>query len=237
LQAGGHQAFELNAGAARAGDLYVLLGSISGTTPGVSVDRLVIPLNPFDPYFGLTLLQPAASPLTHSIGLLDAGGCATARFALLGGSNPALAGIDAAHAYLAFDVGGEPGGELRRRADAARARALTSARAQRRLRATIPETSEMQAGSRPPKLEACAARRHLGLVTLHDCDLRGPTRRSSACRRPPPARPSSPSSRRTLADPRASRPPTRRGARQPERRTHDGGRAGCASGYDGRSRR
>lgn len=75
---GGQVSFDFDAGADHAGQLYLLLGSMSGYTPGLSVDGLLLPLNAPDPYFDLTLGAPALSPLTGSLGWLDGAGRASA---------------------------------------------------------------------------------------------------------------------------------------------------------------
>lgn len=75
---GGQVSFDLDAGPDHAGQLYLLLGSMSGYAPGLSVDGLVLPLNIPDAYFDLTLGAPAISPLTGSLGWLDGAGQASA---------------------------------------------------------------------------------------------------------------------------------------------------------------
>jgi hypothetical protein len=103
LSAGGVQTLQLAAGAARANDGYWLLGSLGGTSPGTPIGSIVLPLNTPDAYFTFTLLHPNHPPLQGSFGFLDAGGEAQAALALPPGTNPALAGIEANHAYVAFD--------------------------------------------------------------------------------------------------------------------------------------
>lgn len=100
--AGGTLAFALHADAAQAGQLYLLLGSASGTSPGVPLDGQLLPLNP-DDYLIATLL--GGSPIQGSTGLLDAGGQATAQLTLGAGQVPAdLIGLTVHHAYLTLDL-------------------------------------------------------------------------------------------------------------------------------------
>ena len=103
LAAGGSQDFDLSAGAAHAGMLYLLLGSLSGTSPGLSLGASVLPLN-LDAYFELTLNNPNAAPLSQSLSLLDGAGEGQAVFGLPPASSPALAGLTAHHAYLVIDT-------------------------------------------------------------------------------------------------------------------------------------
>ncbi len=84
---------------------YIVLGSASGTAPGLPLGAYVLPLNP-DPWFTYTLNHVNQVPLTGSFGLLDAGGVATAPevevpFAL----DPALAGATLHHAALLLEDG------------------------------------------------------------------------------------------------------------------------------------
>ncbi len=83
---------------------YLVLGSVSGTAPGVPIGGGVLPLN-FDAYTAQTLLAPNAPPLLASFGLLDAGGAATATFVLGPGTlGPGFAGLEVAHAAVVIDV-------------------------------------------------------------------------------------------------------------------------------------
>lgn len=103
LAGGGSQVLQLDAGPTHAGSLYLLLGSTSGTTPGLPAGALVLPLNP-DAYFTFTLQNPGAPPLSGSFGQLDTAGRAMVSFDLPAGSNPALAGAVVHHAYAVLDV-------------------------------------------------------------------------------------------------------------------------------------
>ncbi len=103
LSAGGAQSIAIAAGPQHAGRIFLLLGSVSGTAPGIPVEALTLPLN-VDAYFFATLTAPNAPPLAGSLGTLDAGGAATASFSLQPLTNPALAGLTAQHAYVVLDA-------------------------------------------------------------------------------------------------------------------------------------
>lgn len=105
LAAGGTQQHFLDASPAQAGKPYLLLGSASGTAPGIIVDGLLLPLNP-DAYFLFTLQAPGSPPLSGSLGTLDAAGRATAAVVVPAGTSAALAGIDLVHAFVVLDVQG-----------------------------------------------------------------------------------------------------------------------------------
>ncbi|MEM7309102.1 MAG: zinc metalloprotease [Planctomycetota bacterium] len=99
---GGSLALALDAGAAQAGARYLLLGSISGTSPGVPVGGFVLPLNQ-DAYFTLTANSPNQPPLAGSLAFLDGAGKSSASFTLPAGLG-ALLGLTVHHAYLAGDA-------------------------------------------------------------------------------------------------------------------------------------
>ena len=69
----------LNAGVAHAGAPYVVLGTVSGTKPGVRIGSVHVPLN-LDGYTSFTLAFPNSPILPGSVGVLDAKGQAKARF-------------------------------------------------------------------------------------------------------------------------------------------------------------
>ena len=105
LSAGGMQTFSLSAGTANAGDVYLLLGSLSGTDPGLALDSVLLPLNP-DGYLTSTLTMSSSALYTNSLGLLDSAGQGTASFNVPAGTNPAFAGIVVNHAYVAISLVG-----------------------------------------------------------------------------------------------------------------------------------
>lgn len=98
--AGGTQNITINPGADRAGDLYFLAGSLTGTGP-TPYGSLLVPLTA-DIYTDFSITQPNTPPLTGNFGTLDACGNATASFSLGAGQFPGLAGTSAWHAYVVF---------------------------------------------------------------------------------------------------------------------------------------
>ncbi|MEM7309129.1 MAG: VCBS repeat-containing protein [Planctomycetota bacterium] len=99
---GGTQTLSLDAGSEHAGSLYLVLGSLSGTSPGTPIGGGTIPLN-VDPYFLFTANHPNTDPLTSSFGNLDGDGRATAQFALAAGATTQLAGQVVNHAFGVLD--------------------------------------------------------------------------------------------------------------------------------------
>jgi hypothetical protein len=87
--------------------VFVLLGSASGTVPGLAdpVTGLVLPLN-FDPYFELLYASSGAGIVAPFFGFLDANGNATATVTVPAGTNPSLVGLHLDHAYLTIDLFG-----------------------------------------------------------------------------------------------------------------------------------
>jgi WD40 repeat protein len=101
VASGGTQALGIRPGAAFAGNLYLLLGSASGTSPGIPVGDFELPLVA-DAYTDLTLR--AQAPLSNSFAAIDADGAALASFELPAASSPALAGLTLHHAYVVIDA-------------------------------------------------------------------------------------------------------------------------------------
>ena len=101
---GGVQQLHLDAGPSLAGNLYLILGSTSGTTPGIDVDGLNLPLN-VDTYLLSTLNTPNVVPMIDSLGFLDSDGQATALWNLPAGVLSASeVGVTADHAALVLDL-------------------------------------------------------------------------------------------------------------------------------------
>ncbi|WP_145061665.1 hypothetical protein [Engelhardtia mirabilis] len=98
LGSGGTQVLSLDAGPSHAGAIYFLLGTITGTQPGLDLGQVTLPLNP-DPYFNLTLVDPNGAFLSSQIGFLDGAGTATAGLTLPTGISGALAGLTVHHAF------------------------------------------------------------------------------------------------------------------------------------------
>jgi hypothetical protein len=80
VTAGDTQVFHISAGPANAGRQYLMLGSLTGTSPGQSLPGgLTLPLAT-DRYLQYTQHVPNSSILSNSMGTLDAGGHATVTF-------------------------------------------------------------------------------------------------------------------------------------------------------------
>ena len=103
IASGGVQTMTIAPGNANAGLPYLVLGTLSGSTPGFPLDGFTLPLN-VDVYTVATLQNPNAPPLAGSLGLLDASGGATATFTLPPALSPALAGLQVAHALVVIEV-------------------------------------------------------------------------------------------------------------------------------------
>ena len=102
---GGTLTWELDAGSELAGELYLVLGSASGTAPGIPLGPLTLPLV-VDPYFMASLTGPNAPPFANTFGVLDAGGEATAQLVLPPGVLPISAvGLVLHHAFVAIEPG------------------------------------------------------------------------------------------------------------------------------------
>lgn len=103
VSGGGVQTLSLDAGVCNAGGTYFLLGSVSGTTPGLPLSGgLNLPLN-IGPYFNLTLSSPNTAPLGNSLNVLNGSGQGTATFTLPAGAFPTLVGVTANHAFLVLN--------------------------------------------------------------------------------------------------------------------------------------
>lgn len=106
LAAGGSQDLTLDAGPAHAGDLYLVLGSATGTTPGTPLGGgLILPLN-FDGYSLHTINHANQPPFVNTLGNLDAAGIAQAQIVLPPATDPSLAGVTVHHAFGTQGAGG-----------------------------------------------------------------------------------------------------------------------------------
>lgn len=106
LQAGGTQSLELRAGLDHAGEPHLILGSLTGTSPGLPLGGgLLLPLS-FDTYTLLSLTQPSAGPVQGALGSLSPTGTQTASLSLPSGSPPSLAGQSLFHAYVTWNASG-----------------------------------------------------------------------------------------------------------------------------------
>ena len=100
LSAGGAQTFTLTS--PQAGDVFVMIGSLSGTSPGMMAGALSVPLN-VDTYT-IWLLNNLSSPaLTNFVGVIS--GSDTSVLTVPAGYNPSLVGVVANHAYVTVDAG------------------------------------------------------------------------------------------------------------------------------------
>ena len=105
LSSGSTQTFFLDAGHSNAGKFYWLLGSASGSQPGIPfAGGSVLPLNP-DAYLNYTLANPNSPPLANSLGLLDASGLGTATFLVPPGTSLAFSGLPVFHAFIVLQPG------------------------------------------------------------------------------------------------------------------------------------
>lgn len=107
VSSGGVASMSLTAGPTQAAAPYLVLGSVSGTSPGLMVGSVPLPLNP-DAYFSLLATNPNSVILPDSLGTLDANGNALVHLVLPAGLPPALAGLTLWHASLVFSTAGAP---------------------------------------------------------------------------------------------------------------------------------
>ncbi len=98
LAQGGVQVLALEAGAAHAGELFLLIGTASGTVPGLPTSAGELPIQ-FDAYTNYTLTSPNKPPLTGSLSTLSTTGSAQVLFSLPPGQSASLAGVALHHAY------------------------------------------------------------------------------------------------------------------------------------------
>lgn len=94
------QTLFLDGGLGHANLRYAMLGSASGTDPGILIRGQHLGLNP-DRYFWRTLVCPRSTPLRHARGHLNDQGQATASFRLQGRwAHPCLVGHTFHHAFV-----------------------------------------------------------------------------------------------------------------------------------------
>jgi len=98
--------FSLRAGSSNAGRKYILLGSVSGTSPGLPLPGgLVLPLN-WDYFTHLTLVYGTSIVFQNFFSTFDASGTSVARLQLNRPPDPALIGLVM---YFAFTTTPPPG--------------------------------------------------------------------------------------------------------------------------------
>ncbi len=100
IGAGGTQVQRLSAGSMFGGRAYFVLGSSSGTSPGISANGVTIPVN-YDGFTSLGLSSPNMLPYVNNFGVLDARGLATASFTLP--AIPVMLNLPVHHAYGVFN--------------------------------------------------------------------------------------------------------------------------------------
>ena len=89
---GGTARMAIAGGPTNAGQLFLVLGSTSGSSPGIPVGTDILPLN-LDAFFNFMLTSPNTPPFTNSFGTLDALGNGETVFSVPSGTNPALIGV------------------------------------------------------------------------------------------------------------------------------------------------
>jgi hypothetical protein len=100
---GGTQELLLRAGPDMAGGMFVILGSISGTSPGFvdPLSGLILPLHP-DRYFSRMLATQGGPYVSPGVGQLDGSGAANAVFSIPP-AGPIFVGLVLHHAYAVVD--------------------------------------------------------------------------------------------------------------------------------------
>jgi len=102
---GGTQQLSLDAGLDNSNRTYLLLGSASGTTPGISLYGQHLPLASQDAYFNFTLLSPNTPILFPSLAFLDEEGQAQPSFNLPPIQDASLVGLTLHHAFAVLGTG------------------------------------------------------------------------------------------------------------------------------------
>ncbi len=98
---GGIQTLTLDADIQSALRGYWVVGSVTGTTPGVPLGGIVIPLR-YDFYTDFTVAAPNSSVLSTSRGTLDVKGRGKATFNVPKGLGSAAVGVTIYHAFITF---------------------------------------------------------------------------------------------------------------------------------------
>jgi hypothetical protein len=101
---GGSVGFDLLAGSAHAGDMHLMLGTLSGTSPGIAIGNVTLPLN-LDAFLMFTGSSPNVTPFHQTLGLLGPTGRTSASFSATPGLlPPALIGLRMDFAFLLVDL-------------------------------------------------------------------------------------------------------------------------------------
>ncbi|MCA8956794.1 MAG: FG-GAP repeat protein [Planctomycetes bacterium] len=94
----------LDAGSAHQGRSYWVFGSVTGTSPGVTLGKVTVPLVP-DPWTDLTIALANSPTFANTMGTLDPAGRAAARFVAGPIQDPTLVGLRLYYAYLVHGGG------------------------------------------------------------------------------------------------------------------------------------
>jgi hypothetical protein len=105
IASGGTHAFSLDAGATHANRLYWIFGSVTGTSPGVPLGQVLIPLKP-DAWTNFTIGFANSVNLPNTRGALDGAGKAQASLIVPVINDPNAVGMKFHHAYLTYDASG-----------------------------------------------------------------------------------------------------------------------------------
>jgi len=110
IKNGGTSTYHVDAGKQHAGLYYLMVGTLSGTRPGMKVGGYHLPLNPLmgaamDPWLSYTLGNLNGPLLGSSFGQLDSNGKASVLFKILPALAPRkFAGFTFNHAYMVLDL-------------------------------------------------------------------------------------------------------------------------------------
>ena len=99
VSAGGSQPIHIHFGSGQANKAYLMLGTLSGTRPGVDFGPVNVPLQP-DAYLNFTLTHANSPRLQTSLGTLSADGGGTSTINLPPGLGPGLVGLKLYHSII-----------------------------------------------------------------------------------------------------------------------------------------
>lgn len=102
--AGGTQSLYLNAKPVHAGEIYIVAGTLSGTSPGTAVGTFLVPIN-LDFYTNIILSNENLPPFGNTLGILDSAGRSVATISVAPGI-PGIAGIVFHHIYATLNTSG-----------------------------------------------------------------------------------------------------------------------------------
>ena len=103
VSAGGQVSYQLVSCPSEPGDTFLMVGSLSGTTPGTPVSNLTLPLV-LDSYMLFSLTSANTAPYVLSAAPLNSGGQGTAIFAIPAGAPAALVGVQIHHATALIEL-------------------------------------------------------------------------------------------------------------------------------------